>query len=269
MAGQWTRDLSTIATAVFLLGAVALLPPDTSLAEARDLGVLRVCVPPAYPPLVTGDPARPGLDIELLTALAEKLGLRLSINTNPAIGRDFNPRAWRVTRAQCLVIAGGVIASPQTRSFIETALPHGETRWTAVSREALPPLRGLAVAVLPGASGLDRVALSSYLRSEGASVTIARDATALAASLADGRVDAAVTESLLAATVAEAGNFTLTPLPDSLGRYTVAFGLWKGDLTLKRALTSAFRELERDGTVAAIEQRYVGAASPDAVTPAP
>ena len=39
-----------------LLGAVYLLPPDTSLGEVRKAGVLRACMPPNYPPLVTGDP---------------------------------------------------------------------------------------------------------------------------------------------------------------------------------------------------------------------
>ena len=43
-----------------LLGAVYLLPPDTSLGEVRKAGVLRACMPPSYPPLVTGDSDAPG-----------------------------------------------------------------------------------------------------------------------------------------------------------------------------------------------------------------
>ena len=67
-------------------------------------------MPPVYPPLVTSDPSAPGIDVELLRALAEKLALKLAITPNPAIGQDFNPRNWRVTRAQCEVLAGGVVA---------------------------------------------------------------------------------------------------------------------------------------------------------------
>ena len=89
-----------------LLAAVYLLPADTSLSEVRRGGLLRACMPPVYPPLVTSDANAPGIDVELLRALAEKLALKLVITPNPAIGQDFNPRNWRVTRAQCDAVHG-------------------------------------------------------------------------------------------------------------------------------------------------------------------
>src|SRR5262249_58152993 len=88
-----------------LLAGVYLLPADTSLSEVRRAGLLRACMPPVYPPLVTSDANAPGIDVELLRALAEKLALKLAITANPAIGQDFNPRNWRVTRAPCHVLA--------------------------------------------------------------------------------------------------------------------------------------------------------------------
>src|SRR5437773_12525686 len=84
-----------------LLAAVYLLPADTSLSEVRRGGLLRACMPPAYPPLVTSDPSAPGIDVELLRMMSDKLALKLAITPNPAIGQDFNPRNWLVTRAQC------------------------------------------------------------------------------------------------------------------------------------------------------------------------
>jgi polar amino acid transport system substrate-binding protein/cystine transport system substrate-binding protein/membrane-bound lytic murein transglycosylase F len=45
-----------------------------------------------------------------------------------------------------------------------------------------------------------------------------------------------------------------------LPRYNLVFGLWKGDLTLKRKVVEAFRQLQSDGTLAATLKRY-GAAS--------
>src|SRR5258707_13151356 len=83
-----------------LLGAVYLLPPDSSLSEVRKTGVLRACMPPSYPPLVTGDRDAPGIDVELLQALAKGIGVRLVVTPNAAMGQDFNPRNWHVTRAQ-------------------------------------------------------------------------------------------------------------------------------------------------------------------------
>lgn len=58
LAGKW-RAILSYGLIFGLLAAVNLLPPDTSLSEVRAAGVLRACLPTAYPPLVTGDPAAP------------------------------------------------------------------------------------------------------------------------------------------------------------------------------------------------------------------
>ena len=78
LAYRWRTILSYVL--IFgLLAAVNLLPPDTSLSEVRAAGVLRACLPSVYPPLVTGDPAAPGIDIELLRELATGMDLRLAV----------------------------------------------------------------------------------------------------------------------------------------------------------------------------------------------
>ena len=53
------RDVISFAGVFGLLGAVYLLPPDTALQQVHAAGTLRVCMPPSYPPLVTGDPSAP------------------------------------------------------------------------------------------------------------------------------------------------------------------------------------------------------------------
>src|ERR1700691_1219115 len=106
LSPRWRGRLSYLAIFAPLAG-VYLLPPDTSLDEVRRAGLLRACVPYRYPPLVTEDAAAPGIDIEILQALAASLGAKLDLSRNEAMGRDFNPRGWHVTRAQCEVLAGG------------------------------------------------------------------------------------------------------------------------------------------------------------------
>ena len=250
------RDLGGLAFVVGLLLLVYLLPPDTSLSEVRQVRTLRVCVPTAYPPLVTGDPDMPGIDVELLTAVAERIGVRLLVGTNDAMGRDFNPRHWGVTRASCQVLAGGVVASSLTRSFLDTGPAYVETGWAVVAPEPLADLSGLTIGALNAISGLDRIALASYLRREGVAVRVVARAEALVEGIAEGELDGGVTEALLASQLATANGWSLAFLPDELGRYDVVFGLWKGDLTLKRAIDRAFAALERDGTLAAILERY-------------
>jgi polar amino acid transport system substrate-binding protein/cystine transport system substrate-binding protein/membrane-bound lytic murein transglycosylase F len=246
-----------------LLAAVYLLPPDTSLSEVRRAGALHVCMPPVDPPFVTGDADTPGIDIEILQALARDLGLTLAPVPEPAMGQNFNPRAWHVTRAACEVLAGGLVASPMTLSFLETGPPYAETGWALVAPQSLAPksitdLRGRKLGVLTPPSGLDRIALASRLRAEQAQVIILPSAEALVAGLREGRFEAGVTEKLLADQIAIHERWAADWLPGDLPRYPVAFGLWKGDLTLKRALAGALERLEHDRTVAAILARYLG-----------
>ncbi len=241
-----------------LLAGVYLLPADTSLGEVRRAGLLRACMPPLYPPLVTGDPAAPGIDVELLRALAGSLALKFAITPNPAMGQDFNPRNWRVTRAQCEVLAGGVVASPVTRSFLETSPSYAQTGWGLVLPKPIGDLQGRRALVLPGISGLDRVALSRFLRGRNIEFTIAPSVAEFVRGLRDGRFDVGVTEMLLAGQIAVREGWSAQWAPAELPRFPVVFGLWKGDLTLKRAIVDALAQLEKNGEIARIMSRYRG-----------
>jgi polar amino acid transport system substrate-binding protein/cystine transport system substrate-binding protein/membrane-bound lytic murein transglycosylase F len=264
LPASWRKWLSYLV--IFApLAAVYLLPPDTSLGEVRRGGVLRACVPFRYPPLVTEDPAVPGIDIEILRALAQNLGLRLDLSRNDAMGRDFNPRSWHVTRAQCEVLAGGIVASPVTKSFLETSPSYAETGWAVITPK--PPdaaattpagLPGRRAAVLAGFSGLDRTGLSRYLREHGIEFGVVPGAAELVQALRDGRFDFAMTERLLAEQVAAREGWSVAWAPPELPRYPVVLGLWKGDLTLKRAIVGGLDKLERDGEMTAIVARYLG-----------
>lgn len=241
-----------------LLAGVYLLPPDTSLSEMRKAGVLRACMPPDYPPLVTGNRAAPGIDVELLQALAKSMGVKLVVSPNPAMGQDFNPRNWHVTRSQCEVLAGGVVVSPTTKSFLETSPSYAQTGWALLAPKLPPDIAGRRVGVLTGVSGLDRLALSRHLRARNAQLTIVPSAADLVQGLRDGRFDVGITEWLLAGQLAAREGWSVAWADAELPRYPVALGLWKGDLTLKRAIEHGMEELRRSGEMARIIGRYVG-----------
>lgn len=250
------RDLLIVALTIAPIGLVYFLPTDTSLAEVEKRGVLSACVPTSNPPLVMQGSDR-GFDVRMLEAMAERMGVELRLNVNPAIGKDFNPRNWRINRAQCEIVAGGIVVSDQTRSFLETLSTGIQTGWALVIPGAPNLTRGMRVGVLPGAGGLDRVALSSQLRQHGIAVTLAPNASALAAGLAAGTYDAAITESLGARNLA-AGHpdWTVAWLPPPSARYSLGYGLWKGDLTLKRRLEAILSDLQQEGFVQELEAAY-------------
>ena len=250
------RDLGGILVVLGLTFLVTFLPPDTSLREVRANNAISACIPTAYPPLVTGDPDKPGIDIEILNAVADHLNVKLLLNPIDAMGRDFNPRNWAVTRAKCQLLAGGVVDSDLTRSFLDTGPPYAETGWAIVAPETLDNIDGRAIGALTLISGLDRIGLASYLRSHGVNTVVLRSTDALVTGIAEGALDGAVTEALLAGGLANEHGWWIAPLPDELQRYNLVLGLWKGDLTLKRKIDQALHRIERDGTLDAILARY-------------
>ncbi|HEY8575848.1 MAG TPA: transporter substrate-binding domain-containing protein [Devosia sp.] len=255
---RWRSAAVNIGIVAALLFAASFLPPDTSLADRQRAGVIKLCVPPSFPPLVTSDPSAPGYDIELGQALAAELGLRLAVNTVPSIGRDYNPRNWSLTRAQCDLVGGGVADSVQTRSFMQTLPTQTQTGWIGISRTGAMPAAGSVVAVLPGTSGLSRVTLSSWLRARNYRGKLVRDTKELAQALTSGEASAVITERFLAAGLElderQYQSFWLDE-PQFEG-FPMALGLWKGDQTFKSAVAAAFETIERSGRAAQLRERY-------------
>lgn len=253
---RWRTVGLNLAGAASFLFALTFLPPDNSLSDVQASGVLRVCVPESLPPLITDDPAAPGYDLAMLDLIARDIGVRLAINRNSAIGSDFNPRNWRLTRAQCQVIAGGVVDNSATRGFLEL-LPTGiKTGWAmAISKEVLLQ-DGATLGVFPGPSSLDRVALSRYLRSNNLKTAPASSSAQLTHMFQGGAVDAIISDRL---------TLSALDLPDAdvrmmeeggLQEFDLAFGLWKGDATLLRAIRKSRENLMQTGLADALAAQY-------------
>jgi len=253
---RWLGDLATFVAIFGLLGGVYLLPADSSLAQVQKSGRLTVCMPDLYPPLITGDAQKPGFDVELLTELAKRLGMGFTAVKNAAMARDFNPRTWRVTRAQCVALAGGVALTRPVLSYLDATTPYLETGWAVVSTAPLASLGGRKVGFYAGLNGLDRVALSRTLRAEGIRPKIVNSAVELTAGLRAGEFDAAITESLTASQVAADNGYAVAWINGDAEHFPLGVGLWKGDLTLKRAISAQLAALEADGTVAALREKY-------------
>ena len=254
--GTWSGALVTVGIVIVMMLAVGYLPPDTSLSEVRKAGVLRICTPDDFPPLVNAGGEKPGIDVEIVSEIARRLDLRTAFNRSSAMGKDINPRNWRLNRAQCQVIAGGVIASDTTRSYLDTTPAHLEVGWAVVSSKPIEKLEGATVGFSAGLSGFDRIALGRFLRSAGAKVAVVPDARVLARGLSEGTYDLAVTESMSAREMAEENGWTVQWLSDAFAPSPLALGLWKGDLTLKRAIDEALDAMRRDGTLDAIIESY-------------
>ena len=173
-------DIGGLLLVIGLMLLVTFLPPDTSLREVEANDAIRACIPRDYPPLVTGDPHRPGIDVELLEAIRDHIGVRLLLNPVDAMGRDFNPRNWGISRANCHLLAGGVVDSALTRSFLDTSPALCRNRLGRHrAQRRLRDIGGLRLGALTLVSGLDRIELSSYLRRRNVTVRVMRNADLL------------------------------------------------------------------------------------------
>jgi len=242
---------------VALLFAVYLLPPDTSLSEVERTGTLTACLPPSRPPLVTEDPTAPGLEVELLEEIAREMGLRFRAVTVPAMGADFDPSLWRITRAHCAVIGGGTLDTVETRAFLSVTQPFAETGWVVIAKSADEAIGGKRAAVLANIPGADRLTLSRFLRDQDVSVSLVRTADDLTEALANGAADIGIADALFAQAVAGDIGFVTQDLPPPFRHEGLVFGLWKGDLTLKRAITGALQRIKDDGRLTALQAKYL------------
>jgi polar amino acid transport system substrate-binding protein/cystine transport system substrate-binding protein/membrane-bound lytic murein transglycosylase F len=105
---------------------------------------------------------------------------------------------------------------------------YAETGWGLLLPKPISDLQGRRAIVLTGISGLDRLALSRFLRSKSIEFTIAPNAAELVSALRDGRADFGVTEMLLAEHIAAREGFNAEWAPEELPRFPIVFGLWKG-----------------------------------------
>lgn len=251
------RGVVPVGLCFALLFAVSLLPPDTALREVEERGRLSVCMPEAYPPLVTADADRPGFEVELVQEIAARSGWRLNVVRNRSMGRDFNPRSWRITRAQCQMIAGGVALSQTTKSFMDTSSGHLVTGWMMHSREPLElGVRDQRIGFFAGMTGLDRIELGQFLRRTEAETIIIPSPEALREGLETGTLDVAITEALLASYTFGNGEWTSAWLPDELGRFPLGMGFWRGDTTVRKHVEAIMRDLVAEGFLDELGARY-------------
>lgn len=250
-------DFIPLSLVFAFLFAVSFLPPDTSKSEVDRFSRISVCMPNLYPPLVTAESATPGFDVDLVHAIAERNGWRVSIVSNSAMGRDFNPRRWRVTRAQCQMLAGGIANTQTTRSFLDISAPYLMTGWAFVgaSGVTLDTVPG-PVGFHSGMTGLDRIELGQYLRQKRIEVAVTEGASTLRSGLDNNTYSGAVTEALSAQQAFADGVYETTRLGAPLQSFGLGIGFWKSDLTLKQVVEQTLLDMWRDGTVASIAARY-------------
>ncbi|ADO43726.1 substrate-binding periplasmic protein [Ketogulonicigenium vulgare] len=247
-----------LAVCFAVLFGAGFLPPDTSLSQIDKAGRISVCIPQVAPPMVTGQAAAPGFDVDLVTEIARRAGWQLSFSRNAAMTRDINPRSWHITRAQCQMVAGGVVLSDTTRSYMDTSEGYLQAGWALIATAGAPEISsGDQAGFLAGLSGLNRITLGQHLRSIGVSPVVVNNVRDLRGGLDSGRFVYAITDAFTAqANFSEDEGYDLGWVPGDTERFALGFGFWKGDMTLRRHVEGLLDDIRADGTFAMLAQKY-------------
>lgn len=230
---RWRRTAIDIGVIAGFLFAISFLPPDSSRAERDKVGNLRFCVANASDPLVA---APDGYEYALMQEVAKDLGLDLQLVEVANMGRSYNPRDWDIGRAQCDVLGGGLADSPVNNGFM-AMLPNGGEVGLVRSGGPEPLQKGSEVAVYMGSAGLDRLQLSRWLRAEGLRAKPIATIPDLQAWVTAGKP--AIFPSQLRLNQEVERHL----LPEAAAKhYALAFGVWRGDVTLGRDIRAALQK---------------------------
>ena len=234
---------------------------DTAGAASAGLttveaGKLIMSTNAAFPPyeMTTDDGGFEGIDVEIAGALAEKLGLELQIED-----MDFDAALLSVQQDKADMVMAGVTVTDDRLLVMDFTESYATGIQSIIVPEgsdiaSIDDLAGKVIGTQRGTTGWQ------YCTDEfGDENVVAYDngLTAVQA-LNNGQVDCVVIDNAPAQEFVEA-NHGLTILETPYAEENYAIGVNKGNTQLLDALNGAIAELQADGTIQSILDKYISA----------
>lgn len=218
-------------------------------------GVLTMSTNAAFPPyeMTTDDGGFEGIDVEIATAIAEKLGLELQIDD-----MDFDSALLAVQQGKSDIVMAGVSVTDDRLLVMDFS----ESYATGVQVVIVPEGSEVTVDTLGDyVIGTQRATTGNIYCTDdyGEDHVVAYDngVTAVQA-LMNGQVDCVVIDSAPAQEFV-AANAGLTILDTEYVSEEYAIGVAKGNSALLEAINEALAELTEDGTIQSILDKYITA----------
>ena len=206
----------------------AVSTEEAASADAAELttvtaGKLTMSTNAAFPPyeMTTDSGDFEGIDVEVAGAIAEKLGLELQVDD-----MDFDAALLAAQNGKSDIVMAGVTVTDERQKVMDFSDTYAE---------------GIQSIIVP----------------EDSDIASADDLTAVQA-LNNGQVDAVVIDNAPAKSFVEA-NPGLKILDTAYAQEDYAIGVAKGNTALLDAINSALEELQADGTLQAIVDKYITA----------
>ena len=239
----------------------AVSTEEAASADAAELttvtaGKLTMSTNAAFPPyeMTTDSGDFEGIDVEVAGAIAEKLGLELQVDD-----MDFDAALLAAQNGKSDIVMAGVTVTDERQKVMNFSDTYAEGIQSIIVPEdsdiaSADDLTGKAIGTQRGTTGY------IYCTDDfGEDNVIAYDdgLTAVQA-LNNGQVDAVVIDNAPAKSFVEA-NPGLKILDTAYAQEDYAIGVAKGNTALLDAVNSALEELQADGTLQAIVDKYITA----------
>ena len=234
---------------------------EAAASDAAELtpvtaGKLTMSTNAAFPPyeMTTDSGDFEGIDIEVAGAIAKKLGLELQVDD-----MDFDAALLAAQNGKSDIVMAGVTVTDERQKVMDFSDTYAEGIQSIIVPEdsdiaSADDLTGKAIGTQRGTTGY------IYCTDDfGEDNVIAYDdgLTAVQA-LNNGQVDAVVIDNAPAKSFVEA-NPGLKILDTAYAQEDYAIGVAKGNTALLDAINSALEELQADGTLQAIVDKYITA----------
>lgn len=253
------------ATAALILSGCAASPGDTPSGDEFDLvkaGTLTVCSDIPYPPFEFEDASSPsgysGFDIDLLTAIAEKIGLEIEVQV---VGFDGLQSGTTLAAGQCDMAASAMTITDERKANIDFATPYYDSLQSLLVRadsgiSSIADLAGKNVGVQQGTTG------EAYTRENapaGTEIISYPSDGELWPAIQAGNIDAILQDQPVNIEHERADStFTIVEEYDTQEQYGFAFEK-DGKPALLAAVNDALAGLRADGTYQKIYDEYFAA----------
>lgn len=243
------KSSKLIALMLLLVAALGLFSgcgkQESGLAAIQKKGVLTVATSPDFPPFETLENGEVvGIEVDILTKVAESLGVTLQIEQ-----MDFESVIPGVQAGKFDVGMSGITVTEKRKENVDFSTPYFLAAQTIVvpadsEISSKTDLDGKKISVQTGTTAEDYCMENGY---EVMAYTSNNDA---AAALTGGKVDAWVVDNEVA--VAMADSLGLVMLDEAMTTEPYAFAFAKGSDELVTAVDAALNAMLADGTIAEI-----------------
>lgn len=246
--------------ALLLVGCAAA-EPDRTWQRIQQQGVLRVGMEASWQPFEFIDPQGQlvGFDVELAQALGERLGVNVQFVANLSFDGLYD--ALAADRVD--VVISALIVDPSRSADVSFSTPYFDAGQVLVVGQGadisgMRDLSGRVLAVVLGSDG-DALARHWARRLVGMSLLHTDTATEAVQAVAQGHAAAALIDrasALLALRQTRIPGLRINSPPLTGEQFAAA--VRRDSDALLRALNAALDELRRDGTLKALEEKWLG-----------